>query len=383
LTKQQQLELLDVQIAELAHVFIVNNLSFENREQAITEFMLHLNDHEFMTATRMMFINAVAHNSGVITNMDGRVVRFAVLSVFDKHLQRAYAREMALRPFFTWALCAFVWWLPSKHVPWTLKALYSLAVMVFWGFEYPRPLTAFRSGLLGMFDDEDQAFIKHRAQDFFAGLAIRVLARKGRLDWCPEIFAVLPWIFAVAQSQVKTGSSIRSMRGFRTFFSYLLLVVLVGAAFTDSWFAFISVWVVFLWDIVVTGLAFGVYGVITGATIASAVVLSVRETPDAMRVARWCAGICLVLFLFTGMSLLWVVVGIICLACGLPDEHVQTCLAVAENKVWPAARVVLIIAQQLFGHTKIVWVLLTKDAALAGSYVVFVAKQLGKLAGFR
>merc|ERR1719238_1811975 len=141
LSKQQQLELLDVQIYELAHVFIVNNLSFENREQAITEFMLHLNDQEFMTSTRMMFINAVAHNSGVIGNMDGRVVRFAVLSVFDKHLQRAYAREAALRPFFTWALCAFVWWLPGK---WPMKILCCFVVMAFWGFEYPRPLTAFR-----------------------------------------------------------------------------------------------------------------------------------------------------------------------------------------------------------------------------------------------
>ena len=36
-------------------MFIVNNLSFGNSEQAVTEFLNHLNDQEFMTSTRMMY----------------------------------------------------------------------------------------------------------------------------------------------------------------------------------------------------------------------------------------------------------------------------------------------------------------------------------------
>merc|ERR1719486_531054 len=184
------------------------------------------------------------------------------------------------------------------------------------------------------------------------------------MEWCPEIFAVLPWIFALGQTQVKTGSQIRSMR-----------------AFSDSWFAFVSVWVVFLWEIVVAGLAFGLYGAISAFTLGSAVVLSVRESPDVMRVMRWSAGVSLVIFIFAGMSPLWAILTLTFIACGLQDEYVKMCLAAAE-KVWPAVTVLLIIAQQLFAQTKILWVLLCKDAALALSYFLFIAKQLGKLAGF-
>ena len=42
-------------------------------------------------------------------------------------------------------------------------------------------------------------------------------------------------------------------------------------------FAFVSVWVVFLWEIVVAGLAFGLYGAISAFTLGSAVVLSVAR----------------------------------------------------------------------------------------------------------
>merc|ERR1719486_1710786 len=108
------------------------------------------------------------------------------------------------------------------------------------------------------------------------------------MEWCPEIFAVLPWIFALGQTQVKTGSQIRSMR-----------------AFSDSWFAFVSVWVVFLWEIVVAGLAFGLYGAISAFTLGSAVVLSVRESPDVMRV----------MFIFAGMSPLWAILTLTFIAC--------------------------------------------------------------------